>query len=103
MLICCMVPLVAIGLTFNEGMLTVGVAGAAVAAVALLIRMALLERTGVKSESGVCRYVDGVMGMAYPLVIAYLILHEWGLTSDPFLWLAGGLCVLLFLKEDMPF
>lgn len=98
-----MFPLMAIGLTFNEVMLTVGIAVAGVTALALLVRMALLSRTGEIKESAFCRYVDDVMVLAYPFVITYIILHEWGLLSEPLLCLAGGICLLLLVKDDYPF
>ena len=98
-----MAPLFAIGLTFNEAMLTVAIVVAGVTTAALLVRLALLSRTGEREESAFCRYVDNVMGVAYPFVIAYLILYEWGYWCEPFLWLAGGICLLLLVKDDYPF
>ena len=98
-----MFPLLAIGLTFNEMMLTVAIAVAGVITLALLVRMVLLSKSGEIKESEFCRYVDDLMGLAYPFVITYMILHEWGLLSEPILWLAGGICLLLLVKDDYPF
>ncbi len=96
-------PLFAIGLTFNEDVLPAVYVVAGIIVLALVIRLALLFKFGPKEKSIVCEYIDIVMAMGYPMVLAYLITDYWGLSSELFLWVGGIFCILSFLKDKYNF
>lgn len=98
-----MAPLFAIGMTFNEDLLPAVYVVGGITVLALAIRLALLLKFGTKEKSIVCEYIDIVMAMGYPMVLAYFILDYWGLTSQIFLWAGGIFCILSLLKDKYNF